>query len=96
MMRPSATADWIVDLGPGAGEQGGRIIAEGTPKTILANIHSLTGQYLSGRKQVPVPKKRREGNGKLLKIVKASANNLKDLSVNIPLRQTRLHNGRLR
>ncbi len=78
-------ADWIVDLGPGAGEQGGRIIAEGTPKTIQENTHSLTGQYLSGRKQIPVPAKRRDGNGKALKIVEARANNLKDLTVKIPL-----------
>ncbi len=79
------TADWIVDLGPAAGEHGGRIIAEGPPRAILANPHSLTGQYLSGRKQIPVPKKRRTGNGKFLKIVEARANNLKDLTVKVPL-----------
>jgi len=78
-------ADWVVDLGPGAGEHGGQVIAEGTPKQILAHPKSLTGQYLSGRKQVPVPKKRREGNGKSLKIVGASANNLKRIDVSIPL-----------
>ena len=78
-------ADWVVDLGPAAGEHGGRIVAEGTPKAIMANPHSLTGQYLSGRKQIPTPKKRREGNGKHLKIVGARANNLKDLDVTIPL-----------
>ncbi len=78
-------ADWIVDLGPAAGEHGGRIVAEGTPKAILANPHSLTGAYLSGRKQVEVPKKRREGNGKHLTIIGARANNLKDLTVQIPL-----------
>jgi excinuclease ABC subunit A len=78
-------ADWIVDLGPAAGEHGGQIVAEGTPKMILANPHSLTGQYLSGRKQIPTPKKRREGNGKSLKIIEARANNLKSLTVNIPL-----------
>ena len=78
-------ADWIVDLGPAAGEHGGEIVAEGTPKMILANTHSLTGQYLSGRKQIPTPKKRREGNGKSLKIVEAQANNLKNLTVQIPL-----------
>jgi len=78
-------ADWVVDLGPAAGEHGGRVIAEGTPKQILAHPKSLTGQYLSGRKQVPIPKKRREGNGKSLKIVGASANNLKDIDVKIPL-----------
>jgi excinuclease ABC subunit A len=78
-------ADWVIDLGPGAGEHGGQVIAEGTPKQILAHPKSLTGQYLSGRKQVPVPKKRREGNGKSLKIVGASANNLKHIDVSIPL-----------
>lgn len=78
-------ADWIVDLGPAAGEHGGRIMAEGPLKTILANPHSLTGQYMSGRKQIPLPKQRRTGNGKSLKIVGARANNLKDLTVKIPL-----------
>ncbi|HEU4745544.1 MAG TPA: excinuclease ABC subunit UvrA [Anaerolineales bacterium] len=78
-------ADWIVDLGPAAGEHGGRVVAEGTPKQILAHPKSLTGAYLSGRKQVEVPKERREGNGKSIRIVGASANNLKDLDVDIPL-----------
>ena len=78
-------ADWVIDLGPAAGEYGGEVIAEGTPKKILANAKSLTGQYLSGRKQVEVPEKRREGNGKKLKVVGASANNLKNIDVNIPL-----------
>ena len=78
-------ADWVIDLGPVAGEHGGQVIAEGTPKQILAHPKSLTGQYLSGRKQVAVPKERREGNGKSLKIVGASANNLKKIDVTIPL-----------
>ncbi|MBL8103698.1 MAG: excinuclease ABC subunit UvrA, partial [Anaerolineales bacterium] len=78
-------ADWVIDLGPAAGEHGGQVIAEGTPKQILAHPKSLTGQYLSGRKQVAVPKKRREGNGKLLTIVNAKANNLKGVTVPIPL-----------
>jgi excinuclease ABC subunit A len=78
-------ADWIVDLGPAAGEHGGRVIAEGTPEQILVHPKSLTGAYLSGRKQVEVPKERREGNGKTLKIVGASANNLKNIDVTIPL-----------
>ncbi len=78
-------ADWVVDLGPAAGEHGGRVIAEGTPKQILAHPKSLTGQYLSGRKQVEIPKERREGNGKALRIVGALANNLKNLDVTIPL-----------
>lgn len=79
------TADWIVDLGPAAGEHGGQVIAEGTPEMILADTKSLTGAYLSGRKQVPVPKKRRGGNGKALTIVGAAANNLKGINVKIPL-----------
>jgi excinuclease ABC subunit A len=78
-------ADWIVDLGPAAGEHGGRVIAEGTPEQILVHPKSLTGAYLSGRKQVEVPKERREGNGKILRIVGASANNLKNIDVKIPL-----------
>jgi excinuclease ABC subunit A len=78
-------ADWVIDLGPAAGEHGGEVIAKGTPKQILAHPKSLTGQYLSGRKQVEVPKKRREGNGKTLKIVNASANNLKKIDVELPL-----------
>jgi excinuclease ABC subunit A len=78
-------ADWIVDLGPAAGEHGGQVIAEGTPKQILAHPKSLTGAYLSGRKKVEVPEVRREGNGKALRIVGASANNLKNIDVTIPL-----------
>ena len=78
-------ADWIVDLGPAAGEHGGQVIAEGTPKQILAHPKSLTGAYLSGRKQVEVPKHRREGNGKSIRILGASANNLKNIDVSIPL-----------
>jgi excinuclease ABC subunit A len=79
------TADWVIDLGPGAGEHGGKIIAEGTPEQIIAHPKSLTGAYLSGRKHIPVPKKRRAGNGKTLTVVGARANNLKDITVNIPL-----------
>ncbi len=79
------TADWVIDLGPGAGEHGGHIVAEGTPEQIIAHPKSLTGAYLSGRKHIPVPKKRRTGNGKHLTIVGARVNNLKNLTVNIPL-----------
>jgi len=78
-------ADWIVDLGPGAGEHGGHIIAEGPVERILQNPKSLTGAYLSRRMQVPLPEQRRNGNGKYLQIVGARANNLKNLSVKIPL-----------
>ena len=78
-------SDWVIDLGPAAGEHGGQVIAEGTPKQILVHPKSLTGQYLSGRKQIEVPKKRREGSGKSLRIINASANNLKGIDVSIPL-----------
>jgi hypothetical protein len=79
------SADWIVDLGPGAGEHGGKVIAEGPVQAILDNPNSLTGAYLSRRLTVPMPKKRRLGNGKHLTIVGANANNLKNLTVDIPL-----------
>ncbi len=78
-------ADWILDLGPGAGEHGGWVVAEGKIETILAHPTSLTGAYLSGRKQVPTPTQRRIGNGKHLTIVGARANNLKNITVEIPL-----------
>jgi excinuclease ABC subunit A len=79
------SADWIVDLGPGAGEHGGEIIAQGTVEDILASPQSLTGAYLSRRLQVPIPEKRRNGNGKTLRIIGASENNLKNIDVSIPL-----------
>jgi len=78
-------ADWVVDLGPGAGVHGGELVAEGTVEDILANPDSLTGAYLSRRLQVPLPEERKPGNGKWLKIVGAKANNLKNLDVRIPL-----------
>jgi excinuclease ABC subunit A len=81
------SADWILDLGLGAGEHGGEVVAEGTIKDILAHPQSLTGAYLSGRKQVPMPKKLHPRNGKALKIIGARANNLKNLTVEIPLGQ---------
>ncbi len=79
------TADWVIDLGPAAGEHGGEVVAEGTPEQILKNKKSLTGEYLSGRKQVEVPSERRKGNGKKLTVVGATANNLKNVTVSIPL-----------
>jgi excinuclease ABC subunit A len=79
------TADWIIDLGPGAGEHGGKLVAEGPVEDILANPDSLTGAYLSHRLQVPLPSIRRTGNGKHLRIIGARANNLKNLTVEIPL-----------
>jgi excinuclease ABC subunit A len=79
------TADWVVDLGPGAGEHGGRVVCEGPFEKILACPDSLTGAYFSGRLQVPLPEKRRKGNGKILRVVGARENNLKNLTVDIPL-----------
>jgi len=79
------SADWIIDLGPGAGEHGGEIMAEGTPEQILVNPDSITGAYLSGRKKVPLPDSRRLGNGKHLRVIGARANNLRNVSVDIPL-----------
>lgn len=78
-------ADYIVDIGPGAGIHGGEIVCAGTVEEIKACEHSVTGQYLSGRKKIPVPETRREGNGNFLEIVNASENNLKNVSVKIPL-----------
>ena len=78
-------ADYIVDVGPGAGSQGGQIVATGTLEDIMAEPRSLTGQYLSGAKKIPVPSKRRDGNGQFLKVYGAAENNLKDVDVAIPL-----------
>ena len=78
-------SDYIVDIGPGAGIHGGHIIAAGTPEEIMQNENSLTGAYLSGRKKIAVPEQRREGNGHHLTIVGASENNLKNVTVDIPL-----------
>jgi excinuclease ABC subunit A len=79
------TADWILDLGPGAGEHGGEVVAEGTIDDILNHPTSLTGAYLSRRKTVPLPDKRRSGNGMHLEVIGARANNLKNIDVTIPL-----------
>jgi excinuclease ABC subunit A len=78
-------ADYLIDIGPGAGELGGEIIAAGTPKEVEKNKASLTGQYLSGKKQIPVPAIRRAGNGKEIVVKGASENNLKNLNVAFPL-----------
>ncbi len=78
-------ADYVVDLGPGAGIHGGETIFAGTPKALLKSKDSLTGQYLSGKKKIPVPKNRRKGNGKTLEVQGALENNLKEISVKIPL-----------
>jgi excinuclease ABC subunit A len=79
------SADWIVDLGPGAGEHGGEVIANGPLDDILNNPRSLTGAYLTGRMSIPVPSIRRSGNGKAITIIGARENNLKNINVRIPL-----------
>ncbi|MBK7219567.1 MAG: excinuclease ABC subunit UvrA [Candidatus Promineofilum sp.] len=78
-------ADWLLDLGPGAGKHGGELVSQGTPEQVAADPASLTGAYLSGRKRIPVPKKRRSGNGEWLEVLGAAENNLKDVDVRIPL-----------
>ncbi|CCV63709.1 putative UvrA protein (Excinuclease ABC subunit A) [Alteracholeplasma palmae J233] len=78
-------SDYLIDIGPGAGELGGQVVAYGTPQEVMANENSLTGKYLSGKIQVPVPKERRKGTGKSILIKGASENNLKNLDVSIPL-----------
>jgi len=78
-------ADWLIDLGPGAGDAGGYVVAEGTVEEVARNRKSLTGQYLSGKLRIDVPPQRRPGNGKFVTIVGARENNLKDLTVKIPL-----------
>ena len=78
-------ADYIVDIGPGAGVHGGEVVATGTVDEIMKSENSITGQYLSGRKQIPVPEERRRGNGHMLSVKGASENNLKNVSVDIPL-----------
>ena len=79
------SADWVIDLGPGAGENGGYLVAEGTPQQIEAAPNSITGAYLSGRKFVPIPAVRRNGSGQSLRVIGAQENNLKNLTVDIPL-----------
>ena len=77
--------DYIIDIGPKAGEHGGQVVAVGTPEEIMANENSITGAYLSGRKKIEVPTVRREGNGNFIEINRAKKNNLKDISVKFPL-----------
>ena len=78
-------ADYLIDIGPGAGSHGGQVVACGTPEEVMANENSLTGQYLSGKKKIEVPKTRRPGNGKWLTVRGARENNLKNIDVSIPL-----------
>ena len=78
-------ADYLVDIGPYAGEHGGEVVACGTPEEVINNPNSITGQYLSGKRKIMVPDKRRVGNGKFIKIVGAKENNLKNINVSFPL-----------
>ena len=78
-------ADYLIDIGPGAGANGGQVMAAGTPQEVMKVKNSLTGQYLSGKKYIPVPETRREGNGKLIKLYGAAENNLKNIDVEFPL-----------
>ncbi len=79
------TADWVIDIGPGAGEHGGQIVANGPPEAVIAEPRSITGAYLRGERAVPTPKRRRTGNGKSLVIRGAAEHNLKGIDVEIPL-----------
>ena len=79
------SADYLIDIGPGAGVHGGQVVAAGTPAEVMANPDSLTGQYLSGKKKIEVPTVRRPGNGKVLKVIGASENNLRHIDVEFPL-----------
>ncbi len=78
-------ADYLIDVGPGAGHAGGEIVAAGTPDEVAANASSLTGQYLSGKRKIPTPTERRKGNGEKIRVTGASENNLKNISVDFPL-----------
>ena len=78
-------ADHVLDIGPGAGVHGGQVVAQGAPEEIAAHPDSLTGAYLSGRREIPVPTERRQGNGKTLRVVKATGNNLQDVTAEFPL-----------
>ena len=79
------SADYLIDIGPGAGVHGGQVVAAGTPAEVMANPDSLTGQYLSGKKKIEVPTVRRPGNGKVLKVIGAAENNLRHIDVEFPL-----------
>ena len=78
-------SDYLVDIGPGAGDNGGKVMAAGTPEEVMKNENSITGQYLSGKKCIEIPKTRRKGTGKTIEIIGASENNLKNIDVKIPL-----------
>ena len=79
------TADYLVDLGPGAGDEGGALVACGSVEEVVKNPHSITGDYLAGRRQVPIPLERRSGNGRFLRLAGATGNNLRDVTIEFPL-----------
>ena len=78
-------ADYLIDVGPGAGARGGEIVAAGTPEEVMKNEKSITGQYLSGKKFIPLPRERRKPDGRKITIKGAAENNLKNIKVDIPL-----------
>src|SRR5699024_1185550 len=78
-------ADWIIDIGPGAGDHGGKIVADGTPKQIMKNKKSLTGDYLTGRKFISLPTERRQQGKKAIEVIGAEENNLKNISAKFPI-----------
>ena len=78
-------ADYLIDIGPGAGVHGGQVVSAGTPEEVMADPNSLTGQYLSGKKQIPLPAERRKGSGKALRVIGAAENNLRGIDVTFPL-----------
>ena len=78
-------ADYLIDIGPGAGAHGGQVMAAGTPEEVMANPNSLTGQYLSGKRSIPVPETRRPGSGEFLTVRGAAENNLRHIDVSVPL-----------
>ena len=84
-MKPMLASDYLIDIGPRAGKEGGKVVACGTPQEVMNHKDSITGKYLRGELEVPVPKKRRKGMGKDIMIMGARANNLKDISVSFPL-----------
>ncbi len=89
-------ADYLIDIGPGAGAHGGQVMAAGTPEEVMANPNSLTGQYLSGKRSIPVPEKRRPGSGEFLTVRGAAENNLRHIDVSVPLGHLYLRYRRVR
>ncbi len=78
-------ADWVIDLGPGAGVMGGKVVFTGKPRELIKNSSSITGRYLSGKESIPVPKRRRDGSGNSIRVIEAAGNNLKKIDIDIPL-----------